>query len=167
MFKQWIIYNENESSKNNTGKLNIKIIADAPVGFPEAEIWLNKELFADDIALGSPPDDFAKNGQRWGFPVIKPEEIFNRDGSLGKGGNIIRKRYEEVFKECDGGVRIDHVIGLIDPYVYKISEPIMNIATAGRLYSSPATPGTGSPATFRKRNSISYTCAIPTTLRER
>ena len=68
---------------------------------------------------------------------MDPEKLFNKDGSLGEGGKFLQKRYEEVFKSSPGGVRIDHLIGLIDPFVYVESEPKMNDQNSGRLYSSP------------------------------
>ncbi len=137
MFKQWIA--EREIAKTN--KLNeergIRIIADTPVAFTPAEEWLNKDLFMEDYVLGAPPDYFSAEGQRWGFAVLKPDLIFNEDGSLGKGGEFLRKRYESIFKDSPGGVRIDHVIGLIDPFVYNKNERYMTPAHSGRLYSSP------------------------------
>ena len=90
----------------------------------------------ENFALGCPPDYFTTEGQRWGFAVLKPELIFNEDGSLGRGGEFLRKRYESIFKDSPGGVRIDHVIGLIDPFVYAKNEPHMTAANSGRLYSS-------------------------------
>lgn len=137
MFKQWIA--EREIAKTN--KLNeergIRIIADTPVAFTPAEVWRNKDLFMKDYVLGAPPDFFSSEGQRWGFAVLKPDLIFNEDGSLGRGGEFLRKRYESIFKDSPGGVRIDHVIGLIDPFVYNENERYMTPAHSGRLYSSP------------------------------
>jgi len=42
-----------------------------------------------------------------------------------------------MFKENPGGVRIDHIVGLIDPWVYKIGHKPKVSEGAGRLYSSP------------------------------
>ena len=137
IFKQWLVEREIERSNKENAKLGIRVIADTPIAFTPAEEWLNKDLFLDDIALGCPPDFYSKDGQRWGFAVLNPKKIFNEDGSLGKGGEFLKKRYEEIFKASPGGVRIDHLIGLIDPFVYKESEPHMNWNNSGRLYSSP------------------------------
>lgn len=137
IFKQWIA--EREIAKTN--KLNeeqgIRIIADTPVAFASAEEWLHKDLFMEDYVLGAPPDFYSTEGQRWGFAVLKPDLIFNEDGSLGKGGEFLKKRYESIFKDSPGGVRIDHVIGLIDPFVYNKNECYLSHAHSGRLYSSP------------------------------
>lgn len=137
LFKQWIAEREIEKTNKLNEKRGIRIIADTPVAFTPAEEWRNKDLFMENFALGCPPDYFTTEGQRWGFAVLKPELIFNEDGSLGRGGEFLRKRYESIFKDSPGGVRIDHVIGLIDPFVYAKNEPHMTAANSGRLYSSP------------------------------
>lgn len=137
MFKQWIAEREIAKTNKFNEENGIKIIADTPVAFTPAEEWLNKDLFLEDFVLGAPPDYFSSEGQRWGFAVLKPDLIFNEDGSLGKGGEFLKKRYEAIFKNCPGGVRIDHVIGLIDPFVYNKNERYMTPANSGRLYSSP------------------------------
>ena len=45
-----------------------------------------------------------------------------------------------MFRENPGGVRIDHIVGLIDPWVYKAGKKPMPEHGAGRLYSSPEHP---------------------------
>lgn len=136
LFKQWITEREIEKSNMRNKELGISVIADTPIAFTPAEEWLNKDLFLKDFALGCPPDFYSSEGQRWGFAVLNPKKIFNEDGTLGKGGEFLKKRYEEIFKASPGGVRIDHLIGLIDPFVYNETEPHMNEINSGRLYSS-------------------------------
>lgn len=139
-FKQWLVEREvNNANRRNT-LLNVNVIGDSPIAFTPVEVWMNQDLFMDGWALGCPPDYFSKDGQRWGFPVIKPETIFNKDGSLGRGGNLMRQHYEKLFETSPGGARIDHIIGLIDPFVYSTKEPKMNEQNSGRLYSSPNHP---------------------------
>ena len=90
--------------------------------------------------MGCPPDYFSKTGQAWGFPVVNPEKMFNEDGSLGEAGLLMKQLYKKMFKENPGGVRIDHIVGLIDPWVYKSGKNPMPENGAGRLYSSPEHP---------------------------
>ena len=45
-----------------------------------------------------------------------------------------------MFKENPGGIRIDHTVGLIDPWVYKKGALPKVEEGAGRLYSSPEHP---------------------------
>ncbi len=136
MFKQWIVEREIARANKENERMGIKIIADTPIAFTPAEEWMNKDLFLDGFALGCPPDYFSKDGQRWGFAVLDPKKVFNKDGSLGKGGEFLKKRYEAIFEASPGGVRIDHLIGLIDPFVYTKTEP-MTENNSGRIYTSP------------------------------
>ena len=140
IFKQMIAEKEISTANKANEKSGIKILGDSPIAFTPAEEWQNQDLFMDDMALGCPPDYFSADGQRWGFAVIKPEKIFNEDGSLGDGGKLMRKRYEKMFASSSGGARIDHIIGLIDPFVYSTKEDKMTPENSGRLYSSPNHP---------------------------
>ena len=135
IFKQWIVEREIAKANSRNKEFDIKTIGDSPVAFTPVEVWMNQDLFLDGWALGCPPDGMSPNGQRWNFAVLKPEKIFNQDGSLGKGGELLKHRYEKMFKSSSGGVRIDHIIGLIDPFVYSTNEPYMNQQNSGRLYS--------------------------------
>ena len=137
MFKQFIVNKEINRAQKDFKEKGIDIIGDAPVAFTPFEIWQNQDLFMEGFALGCPPDYFAKKGQRWGFAVLKPETIFNPDGSLGEGGKLMQKRYEKMFETASGGIRIDHIIGLIDPHIYSMKEPVMTPENSGRIYSLP------------------------------
>ena len=136
IFKQWLVEREITKNKERNQQLGIKIIADTPIAFTPAEVWINKDLFLENFALGCPPDYFSKDGQRWGFAFLNPNKVFNKDGSLGDAGKFLKKRYESIFEASPGGVRIDHLIGLIDPFVYTKDEP-MRDDNSGRIYTSP------------------------------
>ncbi len=136
-FKQMIAEREIEAAKATNEEAGIRILGDSPIAFTPVEEWQNQGIFLKDIALGCPPDYFSADGQRWGFAVIDPETIFNKDGSLGEGGKLMQKRYEKMFQSSSGGARIDHIIGLIDPFVYSTKENKMTPENSGRLYSSP------------------------------
>ena len=136
-FKQMIAEREIEAAKATNKESGIRILGDSPIAFTPVEEWQNQNVFLKDIALGCPPDYFSADGQRWGFAVVNPDTIFNEDGSLGEGGKLMQKRYEKMFQSSSGGARIDHIIGLIDPFVYSTKEDKMTPENSGRLYSSP------------------------------
>lgn len=143
IFKQWLFERESLASQAINKRYNMSVIGDSPVAVAPAVVWKNQDLYFDNLALGCPSDNPAEEGQRWGFAVLKPETLFNRDGSLGKGGELLKKQYEKMFKTASGGARIDHIIGLIDPFVYNPNEPRMTKENSGRLYSSPTHPVLG------------------------
>ena len=139
-FCQFVLEQQNEETKNYALKKGIKMIADRQVAFSDRDAWAYQSLFLEGWFLGCPPDYFSKNGQAWGFPVMDPDKMFNEDGSLGEGGVLMKNLYKKMFKENQGGVRIDHIVGLIDPWVYKVGKKPMCEDGAGRLYSSPEHP---------------------------
>lgn len=139
-FCQFVLECQNEETKKYALKKGIKMIADRQVAFSDRDAWAYQSLFLDGWYLGCPPDYFSKDGQAWGFPVMDPDKMFNKDGSLGEGGVLMKNLYKKMFKENPGGVRIDHIVGLIDPWVYKVGKKPMCEEGAGRLYSSPEHP---------------------------
>jgi 4-alpha-glucanotransferase len=139
-FCQFVLEYQNEETKKIALKKGIKMIADRQVAFSDRDAWAYQSLFLDGWYLGCPPDYFSKDGQAWGFPVMDPEKLFNKDGSLGEGGLLMKNLYKKMFKENPGGVRIDHIVGLIDPWVYKAGKKPLCEQGAGRLYSSPEHP---------------------------
>lgn len=136
----------NEQKKEDTP---IKTIADIQVTYSDRDWWAYQNLFLDDYSLGVPPDYFSKNGQAWGFPAINPDKLFEVDQSgkvvkengkpvLGEAGKLIKSRFSKMFKENPGGVRIDHILGLIDPWVYPKTASTARAEDGGaRLFSSP------------------------------
>lgn len=136
-FCQFVAAKQNEQTKKYALKHDLKLIADRQVAFSDRDTWAYQSLFLEGWMLGCPPDYFSKDGQAWGFPVVDPKKMFNEDGSLGEAGELLKRLYKKMFKENPGGVRIDHIVGLIDPWVYKAGKKPMPEQGAGRLYSSP------------------------------
>ena len=135
IFKQFILDLENKESNKLAEKTGIKIIGDSPVASPAADEWINQNLFLKGKAIGCPPDYFAKDGQRWGFKYFNPKYIFNPDGTLGKAGKILKEKYDAYFASFPGGLRIDHIIGLVDPFIYTVNSAKMTAENSGRIYS--------------------------------
>ena len=139
-FCQFVLEKQNEETKKYALSKGIKMIADRQVAFSDRDAWAYQSLFLEGWLLGCPPDYFSKDGQAWGFPVMDPDKMYNEDGSLGEGGILMKNLFKKMFKENPGGVRIDHIVGLIDPWVYKAGKKPMCEDGAGRLYSSPEHP---------------------------
>ena len=134
MFQQFLIDIANKESNELAQKTGVKIIGDSPVASPAADEWINQNLFLKGKSIGCPPDYFSKDGQRWGFGYFNPKYIFNPDGTLGRAGKILKEKYDKFFSSFPGGLRIDHVIGLVDPFIYTTSEK-MTSENSGRIYS--------------------------------
>ena len=50
--------------------------------------------------------------------VLDPNKLFNADGSLGPAGEFLKAKLVNGMAGAQG-VRIDHAIGLVNPYIYK------------------------------------------------
>jgi 4-alpha-glucanotransferase len=93
-------------------ELGVGLIGDVPFYVPHdsAEVWAQQDMF--DLGrrgrpmrvAGVPPDDFAKDGQLWGFPLYNWEHL--------KASNYEwwLKRFRITLARFDA-VRIDHFIG--------------------------------------------------------
>jgi 4-alpha-glucanotransferase len=76
-----------------------------------AEVWANQEMFDLTRTVGSPPDAFSADGQRWGLPM--PDWRRMRAG----GFSLIRRRIRHA-REFFDLLRIDHVVGLFRTYAF-------------------------------------------------
>ena len=137
---QFIVSKQSEETRQFAKENNLKMIADRQVAFSDRDCWAYQSLFLEGWCLGCPPDYFSEDGQSWDFSVVDPEKLFKKNGSLGEAGELLKKLYLKMFKENPGGVRIDHTVGLIDPWVYKKGSKPKVEEGAGRLYSSPNHP---------------------------
>ncbi|HMV77632.1 MAG TPA: 4-alpha-glucanotransferase [Leptospiraceae bacterium] len=70
-----------------------------------ADVWGRQNLFDRSFHAGAPPDYFNTEGQSWGFPIIRWEEMKKENYSWWKE----RLEYLEHFYHF---YRIDHVLGM-------------------------------------------------------
>jgi len=139
-FCQFVAFSQIEETKKYALSKGVKMIADRQVAFSDRDCWAYQSLFLEGWFLGCPPDYFSADGQAWGFPVVDPDKLYRENGELAEGGLLMKALFKKMFKENPGGVRIDHIVGLIDPWVYKVGKKPKVDQGAGRLYSSPEHP---------------------------
>lgn len=70
-----------------------------------SDLWAHRPFFVNGCRVGAPPDDFAPQGQDWGFPP--PNSCKHREDGY-------RLFAESIRKNCrhGGALRIDHVMRL-------------------------------------------------------
>ena len=103
---------------------------DIPIGVnPEGvDVKSHPDLFHLDVQVGAPPDDFAAEGQNWGFPSYNWE-------TMAKDGYAWWQRRLQVMARYFDAYRIDHILGF-----FRIWE-IPKTAKSGLLgHFSPALP---------------------------
>lgn len=125
IFGQFILdkqIKENAELRKNFG---FKYISDLLVGFSPSDEWAHQDLFLKNWRMGCP--NGGKYGpQLWDVPVLNPNKFFKSENELGDAGLYLKKKLEDALENFDN-VRIDHALGLIDPYIYdKYSVRIAN-----------------------------------------
>ena len=90
---------------------------DIPIGVARygCDVWQEPRYFNLNGQAGAPPDDFAVDGQNWGFPTYNWDEML-RDGCL-----WWERRFRNMAKYFDA-YRIDHVLGFFR--IWEIPVPV-------------------------------------------
>jgi 4-alpha-glucanotransferase len=85
----------------------VRLVQDLAIGAdPDgADAWVLQDLLALDVSIGAPPDDFVADGQVWGLPPFVPWKL--RDAGYRPLAELLR-----ASMAADGGLRVDHVMGL-------------------------------------------------------
>jgi len=71
-----------------------------------AQCWADQRLYALDMNIGAPPDDFNLTGQNWALPPVKPGTLNERNYQ--PFVNTLRANMRHA-----GALRIDHIMGLM------------------------------------------------------
>ncbi len=86
----------------------IGLISDMAVGADPkgSQSWMRREQFLQGLSVGAPPDLFFREGQSWGINALSTH------GLKQQGFQAYIEMLRSAFQYA-GGVRIDHVLGLI------------------------------------------------------
>ena len=79
---------------------------DIPIGVSRTsvDVWQNPEFFVPSSSAGAPPDDFAAEGQNWGFPIYNWEKMAEDGYAWWRARLAKMADYFDVY-------RIDHILG--------------------------------------------------------
>lgn len=106
-YAQWQAQEQMDTLVRTARESGVWLALDLPLGVHPSgyDAWKYRDLFAQGISVGAPPDPFFTRGQNWGFAPLHPERI--------------RREKYRYFTECirhqmraAGLLRIDHVMGL-------------------------------------------------------
>jgi 4-alpha-glucanotransferase len=99
---QWLLDRQLRSASRD-----LTIVHDVAVGFAADgfDAWLWQDVLAPGMSVGAPPDEFNLAGQDWGIPPFDPRRL--RAAGYRPFVETLRR-----LMRPDGGVRIDHVMGL-------------------------------------------------------
>ncbi|MDA0990297.1 MAG: 4-alpha-glucanotransferase, partial [Verrucomicrobia bacterium] len=105
-FIQFHLYRQLLDAADHVRSRGIVLKGDIPIGVyrHSVDTWLQPELFNMESQTGAPPDDFAVNGQNWGFPTYK-WDVMARNGFA-----WWQRRLTSLAAYFDA-FRIDHILG--------------------------------------------------------
>ncbi|MEA2687045.1 MAG: 4-alpha-glucanotransferase [Actinomycetota bacterium] len=105
-FHQWLqwLFDVQLEAASTAG---VPVMHDLAVGVDPggADAWLWQDVFALDMSVGAPPDEFNTRGQGWGLPPFDPWKL--RAAGYGPLAETIRAGLRHA-----GALRLDHVMGL-------------------------------------------------------
>lgn len=106
VFVQQILHRQFADAADYARRHRVFLKGDLPIGISpcSVEAWQEPHLFHMDMTAGAPPDDFARDGQNWGFPT------YDWDRMAADGYLWWRQRLggmEQYFS----AYRIDHILG--------------------------------------------------------
>lgn len=116
-FVQYLFFQQWEDLKKYAKNHQVKLLGDIPffVSRTSCDVWnhpayfkLNEQFQPESIS-GVPPDNFNRNGQKWGMPLYRWDELKKRDYDWWV------KRLSWASKLFDG-VRLDHFRGFVSCY---------------------------------------------------
>lgn len=105
-FCQFLLHKQLTDVRNYAHKNGVILKGDIPIGVDpnSVDVWVEPHLFNLDTQTGAPPDDFAEDGQNWGFPTYNWDEM-SKDGY-----QWWIRRFQKMADYFDA-YRIDHILG--------------------------------------------------------
>lgn len=109
MYLQWLAVtqlSEAQQLARDSG-MALGVYGDVAVGVDAngSEVWCNRHLYVDGMAVGAPPDPLALKGQDWGIPPQHPVELAHQ--AYRPFIRLLRANMQAA-----GALRIDHVMSL-------------------------------------------------------
>ena len=110
-YVQWIADAQWRKGRAEANAKGVKMIGDLPfmVAEDSADVWSFQRFFRFDATVGVPPDAYSAEGQDWGLPVPRWEEMRNA------GDPWLHQRADRAAELYDA-FRVDHVVGLYRTY---------------------------------------------------
>ena len=107
LWTQWAADRQLRSLAGEARRRGPGLYLDLPVGVHGSayDVWRHRDLFAEGVSAGAPPDTFFTKGQEWGFPPLQPERLRERGYDYLIG--CLRHHLEHA-----GILRLDHVMQL-------------------------------------------------------
>lgn len=105
-FVQYLLHTQLADATDYARRHHVFLKGDLPIGISpnSVEAWHEPHLFHTDMVAGAPPDDFASEGQNWGFPTYDWER-------MAADGYLWWKQRLSGMAQYFSAYRIDHILG--------------------------------------------------------
>jgi len=107
---QWLVDEQRAGAQRAAlaAGMSIGVIGDLAVGVNPggADAWAHQDMLVSGISVGAPPDGFNQLGQDWAQPPWHPQRL------AAAGARPLADLLAAAFRHV-GGLRVDHVMGLI------------------------------------------------------
>src|SRR5207245_488980 len=116
-YVQWVADSQWRAGRAVANGKGVKILGDLPfmVAEDSADVWSFQRFFRFDATVGVPPDAYAAEGQDWGLPVPRWEEMRSA------GDPWLHHRADRAAELYDA-FRVDHVVGLYRTYARPVDK---------------------------------------------
>ncbi len=116
-YVQWIADAQWRAGRAEANGKGVRVLGDLPfmVAEDSSDVWSFQQLFRFDATVGVPPDAYSADGQDWGLPVPRWEEMRAADDPW------LHRRAERAAQLYDA-FRVDHVVGLYRTYARPIDK---------------------------------------------
>jgi len=110
-YVQWIAETQWQAARIQAHAVGVTVFGDLPfmVSGAGPDVWVRPGEVMHDVRLGVPPDAFSANGQDWGLPTYRWDQIASTDYAW------MRQRARRMAALYDG-YRVDHLVGLFRTY---------------------------------------------------
>lgn len=111
VYTQWRADAQWKAARRDAQASGVKVLGDLPfmVAEDSADVWALQHLFRFDATVGVPPDAYSADGQDWGLPVPRWDEM------AAQGDPWLAPRARRAADLYDA-IRVDHVVGLYRTY---------------------------------------------------
>ena len=129
---QWLADAQWKKARAECNAMGVKMVGDLPFMCAEdsAEVWELQRFFRFDATVGVPPDAYSADGQDWGLPVPRWDEM-RAAGDPWLGPRAARAA------ELYDAFRVDHVVGLYRTYARPL---LVNGRRAPAFFVPPEEP---------------------------
>ncbi len=105
-YVQFVLDQQLREARDFADECGIILKGDIPIGVAphSVDAWAEPHLFNMTMSAGAPPDDFAEEGQNWGFPTYNWERMQEDNFAWWRSRLTCMQTYFSAY-------RIDHILG--------------------------------------------------------